>query len=133
MEVVTGVIRLSENVVVENLLITVAVITALVTVGTLIWKAVRPFKVRIDEFLDWHETFRPQWEGMESRHKGEIDTPGVMERLSKIDGEFERNGGNSMKDVMFRVVRDMDSVKTRLDEISQLINRLHADRDKDCP
>ena len=133
MEVVDAVARLSENVVVDNLLVATAIITAIVTVGTLLWKAVRPLKIRVEEFLDWHETFRPQWEGMHGEGPGDIHTPGVMERLSKIDGEFERNGGNSMKDALFRVTRDLESLHFRLDQIDRRIEQLHRDMSKDGP
>lgn len=140
MERLSGLIRLSENAAVENLLVTAAIITAIVTVVTLIWKAVRPLYQRFSAFLDWQEEFRPQWEGYTARHPGDVVTPGVMERLSRIDGQFERNGGNSMKDSIYDlslqvdgIAKGMEELKSDVQSLNKNMRRLHADVSKDCP
>lgn len=140
MEGVTGVIRLAENVIVDNLLVTAAIITALVTVGTLLWKVFRPLKNRVEEFLDWHEHFLSQWEGYHADKPGEVDTPGVMERLSRIDGEFKRNGGSSMKDSVEHLTKEVNDlalvVKKLRDDmgtLSDTIRKLHRDMGENTP
>lgn len=131
MEVV-AIARLSDNAFVDNVLVAAALVTALATVGALIWKAIKPFKVRIDEFLDWHDSFRPQWEGYHGSGPGDIESPGVMERLSRIDGQFQRNGGNSLKDAVVKLTHEVESVSACLEDIRQdmraLSEHLHDDR-----
>ena len=137
MEVINGLIRLSENVIVDNFLVAAAIITALATLLTFLWKAVRPFVARVEGFLDWQEEFRPQWEGVEAEKPGDISHPGVMERLSRIDGEFQRNGGSSMKDVMVRlsgdveaVSKDLQEVRSELCQVSQTLKDVYGDGQK---
>lgn len=140
MEVVVAVVRLSENAVVDNLLVMAAIITAFATLVTLMWRALKPLKVRIEDFLDWQEEFRPQWEGYEAKHQGEISAPGVMERLSRIDGEFHRNGGSSMKDAIVKLSEEIESISTGLSEvqkdvceINRVVKELHEDGKTDTP
>lgn len=126
MEVIVAVGRLSDNVLVDNLLVAAAIITALATVATIFWKAIKPFKERIDAFLDWQEEFRPQWEGMDAEKPGDISHPGVMQRLSRIDGEFQRNGGSSMKDAIVRLTDDVEAVSKDMNEVRQELCKVSA-------
>lgn len=123
MEVV-GISRLSESVLLDNILVVTAVIIAVGTVGTMFWKGVRPLVKRVNAFLDWQDQFRPQWEGMHSANPGDVEVPGVMERLSRIDGEFMRNGGNSMKDTLVRLTREVESIARGLEELREDVKEL---------
>ena len=45
------------------------------------------------------DRFMRDWEG-EEEEPGRDRTPGVMERLNRLDGELSSNGGKSTKDVV---------------------------------
>ena len=47
------------------------------------------------------------WEG-EVAEPGRDATPGVMERLNKLDGELSNNGGKSTKDVVDRLLKNQE-------------------------
>lgn len=68
------------------------------------------------EFTTWWRKFQRDWDG-EPEEPGRARVPGVMERLNRMDGELQRNGGNSLKD---KVCDTDDRVRTfehRLDTI----------------
>lgn len=91
--------------------------TAVLTFCLLLFgKIIAPIIKRISVFLDWLEKFREDWEG-EPEVKGRAATPGVMERLNRIDGEFQRNGGGSMKDTLVAAVAAAQTNGQRLDSV----------------
>jgi hypothetical protein len=55
------------------------------------------------------ELFLRDWSGEEAS-PGRDRVPGVMERLNKLDGEFKRNGGSTMKDAVSRIERSVKDV-----------------------
>lgn len=55
------------------------------------------------------------WEG-EAADIGRDATPGVMERLNKLDGELSNNGGKSLKDTVQRIEKRQDRLEQKLEE-----------------
>jgi len=65
-------------------------------------------------FGTWSKFIR-DWEGEEAAD-GRDATPGVMERLNKLDGELTHNGGKSVKDVVVRTEKRQDRLEQKLEE-----------------
>lgn len=65
-------------------------------------------------FATWHKFMR-DWEG-EPAAIGRDATPGVMERLNKLDGELSNNGGKSLKDTVQRIEKRQDRLEQKLEE-----------------
>lgn len=65
-------------------------------------------------FGTWHNFMR-DWEGEEAAI-GRDATPGVMERLNKLDGELSNNGGKSLKDTVQRIEKRQDRLEQKLEE-----------------
>lgn len=74
-----------------------------------------PWK-RFMAFLEWVEKFQRDWDGEDAR-PGHSATPGVMERINNIDGEFKRNGGSTLKDAVYRTERAVELVNSRLSAV----------------
>ena len=49
------------------------------------------------------------WEG-DPEAPGRSRTPGVMERLNKLDGELSNNGGRSTKDTVDKLLQNQQDV-----------------------
>lgn len=109
----------------------ITVITFFLLIGTRVvaptWKRASKFfkeqdKVlvaadRMSEFLDWHdEKFRPDWDGS-PEDAGHQRTPGVMERLNRIDGEFQRDGNGSLKSQVSTMSTTLGKVKETVDSM----------------
>ena len=88
----------------------VSIITALIGILALIWKVLVPLGKRIKRLFNSLARFAEDWFGDEEA-PGKDRTPGVMERLNKIDGELKHNGGSTMKDALKRV-------ETRVEDIA---------------
>lgn len=85
---------------------TLGVVTgALIGLGVLL----RPAYIRFKEFVDWLERFKRDWEG-EEEEPGRDKTPGVMERLNKLDGELSKNGGKSTKDTVDKLLANQETL-----------------------
>ena len=72
-----------------------AFFTAIASICTFLWMLLRPLReqsARWDQFWD-------DWNGSPAS-PGRDAVPGVMERLQRIDGEFQRNGGSSLMDMV---------------------------------
>lgn len=95
------------------------------TVLTLLTVIFRKPIARFATFLEWVEKFQADWDGEPAR-EGRDHTPGVMERLNAIDGEFKHNGGSTLKDAMYRTERKVDEVSTRL----QVVEKAQRDNDR---
>jgi len=65
-------------------------------------------------FGTWH-SFMRDWEGEEAAI-GRDATPGVMERLNKLDGELSNNGGKSLKDTVQRIEKRQNRLEQKLEE-----------------
>jgi hypothetical protein len=88
------------------------------TVLTLLAFVFRTPLMRFMAFLDWAEKFQKDWDGEVARD-GRDHTPGVMERLNAIDGEFKRNGGSTLKDAMVRTEAAVNLVNKRLEVVER--------------
>lgn len=55
------------------------------------------------------DQFMRDWLG-EEESPGRDRTPGVMERLNKLDGELSNNGGKSTKDTVDKLLRNQENV-----------------------
>jgi len=78
----------------------IAVVTTIVAA---VWALLRPLKRQADRI----EMFWEDWNGTDAR-PGHSAVPGVMDRLASIDGELQRNGGNSLKDQVIGNSRKID-------------------------
>lgn len=78
---------------------------SLIGLGALLTPAYKKTK----KFLNWLERFMRDWEGEESA-PGRDKTPGVMERLNRLDGELSNNGGKSTKDVVDKLFKNQQNV-----------------------
>lgn len=70
------------------------------------------------DFVVWLRKFRTDWDGEDARD-GRDHTPGVMERLNNIDGEFRRNGGATLKDAVVRTEAAVNDVSQRLQVVEK--------------
>ena len=78
-------------------------ISAVAVIVGAVWALLRPLKHQADRI----EMFWSDWNGTPQRpcHSA---VPVVMDRLARIDGELQRNGGNSMKDQVYATSRKVD-------------------------
>jgi hypothetical protein len=84
----------------SNMIITIFATIGVVTAALLgLRQLLEPYKNRLDSMIDWFEDFKRDWSG-EEESPGRDRTPGVMERLNRLDGELSSNGGKSTKDVV---------------------------------
>lgn len=82
----------------------IAVVTTIVAA---VWAMLRPLKRQADRI----EMFWSDWNGTPAR-PGRSAVPGVMDRLASIDGELQRNGGNSLKDQVIHLASQIDQIKS---------------------
>jgi len=68
------------------------------------------------DFFTWWKKFQRDWDGQEAE-PGRDRVPGVMERLNRVDGELQRNGGNSVKDQVVRTGEKIDDMEYRVSAI----------------
>ncbi len=80
----------------------IAVVTTIVAA---VWALLRPLKRQADRI----EMFWEDWNGTDAR-PGHSAVPGVMDRLASIDGELQRNGGNSLKDQVHATSAKLDQL-----------------------
>jgi len=80
-------------------------ISAVAVVVGAVWALLRPLKQQADRI----EMFWEDWNGTPAR-PGHSAVPGVMDRLASIDGELQRNGGNSLKDQVAATVHKVDQL-----------------------
>jgi len=93
----------------------------------LVVKLIAPLFRRISGVVDNWEIFIRDWSGTPSE-PGRDAVPGVMERLNRIDGELQHNGGSSIKDQVRRLETqikkaDLHSRETsaKIEEIYQIV------------
>lgn len=73
-----------------------------------------PVIKRLDREQDERAEFRRAWYG-ESSAPGRDAVPGIPERINRMDGELQRNGGSSLKDAVFDTKRLAEDIMLRLD------------------
>lgn len=100
----------------------VAILAAILT-GVLI-----PLIKRVRKMLTGWDSFIRDWNG-EPAQPGRDATPGVMDRLNNLDGEFKRNHGSTLKDAVSRVEESLEGeegVKEHLKIIDGRLDRVEA-------
>ena len=91
---------------------------ALISLGILL----NPLRKKVKCLGEWFDRFQRDWSG-EEEEPGRSRVPGVMERLSRLDGELSRNGGKSTKDVVNKLDKKVDLMMEAFVEMGQrLIN-----------
>jgi len=77
-----------------------------------------PMWREIKDALHWWRKFQRDWDG-EPEEPGRSAVPGVMARLNMIDGQLQRNGGESLKDKVWdtwEVAHDLNERVTGIEE-----------------
>lgn len=87
---------------------------ALISLGVLL----SPLYKKLKRFMEWMERFMRDWEG-EPEEPGRDATPGVMERLNKLDGELSNNGGKSTKDVVDKLYKNQEKLMEAFVEMGE--------------
>jgi hypothetical protein len=77
---------------------------------------IRPFYREVKDFFHWWKKFMRDWDGT-PEEPGRAKVPGVMERLNRMDGELQRNGGSSLKDKVFETLEKVEGLDHRVDTI----------------
>jgi hypothetical protein len=112
----------------EVLGIVAACIAVLTLIGLIHKMLVKPLRAEINENMVWFKKFQRDWDG-EPAEPGRDAIAGVMQRLNRIDGELQRNGGNSLKDKVYDTLRATESLEKRIEKIegkqSQIIESLN--------
>lgn len=110
---------------------TLMIITGIAaSIGTIIgaWflivKLIAPLFRRTKKLFDTWESFITDWAGSEAA-PGRDAVPGVMERLNRIDGELQHNGGSSMKDQLKRLENEMKKADLHRKEASAKIDEIY--------
>ena len=93
---------------VDDLTWLAGLISVLAVIIGAVWAMLKPLKRQADRI----EAFWEDWQGTPAT-PGRARTPGVMERLQSIDGELQRNGGNSLKDQVCTNSRKLDELATQ--------------------
>lgn len=97
----------------EVLSVVLSAIAALLTVLAMLFRPLfKNFRVALNSWA----SFMRDWNGEEGE-PGRDPAAGVMHRLNKIDGEFKRNGGSTMKDDVAGMKDDIGVIKKGLDRI----------------
>lgn len=100
----------------EILAVVGAAIAVLTLLGLLHRMLLKPVVTEIRETFGWLQKFRRDWDG-EPAEPGRDRVPGVMERLNRIDGELQRNGGASLKDQVIKTREQIEALSFRVDTI----------------
>ena len=90
---------------VDDLTWLAGLISVLAVIVGAVWAMLKPLKRQADRI----EAFWEDWTGAPAG-PGRSAVPGVMERLQSIDGELQRNGGNSLKDQVCTNSRKLDDL-----------------------
>lgn len=91
---------------------------AVTAICTFLWKILQPV---IEQSKRWDQ-FWEDWAGTEES-PGRDAVPGVMERLQRIDGELQRNGGGSLKDMVVQNSERLVRIEQEHVEILKTISK----------
>ncbi len=91
----------------------IAVMSALTMLHKLV---VKPVIAELCDTKNWLRKFQRDWDGEEAS-PGRDRVPGVMERLNRVDGELQRNGGSSVKDKVEMASEHIGSLEERVGAI----------------
>jgi hypothetical protein len=98
----------------------IAAVAGLLGIITLLF---RPLISKVRASLSTWEGFMRDWNG-EELAPGRDPAAGVMQRLNKIDGEFKRNGGSTMKDDVAGMKDDVAGMKESINDIKEGMGRI---------
>jgi hypothetical protein len=101
------------------------VITSLGAILYGIKKAIKTIVINGDERKNAWDTFMRDWVG-EDASLGRDAVPGVMERLNRLDGELQHNGGNSIKDIVVRMDQKFDVFVLEMDRLSERLDKIES-------
>lgn len=96
-------VTFADGIGVDDLTWLAGLISVLAVIIGAVWAMLKPLKRQADRI----EMFWSDWNGTDAR-PGHSAVPGVMDRLASIDGELQRNGGNSLKDQVYATSRKVD-------------------------
>lgn len=82
-----------------------------------------PLLKRVKLLLNDWDHFMRDWRG-EPAEPGRDATPGVMERLNRIDGEFKTNHGSTMKDAVDKLNATTSGINHTLNGENGIVARL---------
>ena len=130
-------VTFADGIGVDDLTRLAELIAVVTTIVAAVWALLRPLKRQADRI----EMFWEDWNGTSAR-PGHSAVPGVMDRLASIDGELQRNGGNSLKDQVIGNSRKIDHLAgqnaaehvdlgSRIDQIKSEVRGWHAVRKKE--
>jgi hypothetical protein len=102
-----------------------AVVTTIGTTAVIAVPVVRKFK----SFTHSWDLFMRDWSGEETR-PGHDAEPGVMERLNNLDGQFKKNHGTSLKDVVDRIEKKINAIDKRLEDGNARFEQIEKELDK---
>lgn len=108
----------ADGVVMDGLTWLAGLISVVAVIVGAVWALLRPLKQQADRI----EMFWADWNGTPKR-PGRSAVPGVMDRLASIDGELQRNGGNSLKDQVY-------ATSAKLDQLAAQNAAEHVDLDR---
>lgn len=100
----------------RNLELIFFVAAGLVSLAGVIRYVFYPIWRETNELLTWWRKFQRDWDGEEAE-PGRTRVPGVMERLNQIDGQLQRNGGESLKDKVCDTHRLAKDLSERMSEV----------------
>lgn len=81
-----------------------------------------PMARKVKKFSSGWDDFMRDWKG-EEPEPGRDKSPGVMERLNNLDGEFKKNGGSTLKDSVARIESKLDESEVRMERIEDRLRK----------
>ena len=80
-----------------------------------IYKLTSPIVKKTKRLMEALDLFTKDWFGDEGDDL-HPRTPGMLERMAKVEAELKHNGGSSIKDAVRRIEKKLTEIDTRLDE-----------------
>lgn len=103
-----------------GVLTSIAVITS--SVIAVLTAVIFPMARKVKNFSSGWDDFMRDWKGAEPE-PGRDASPGVMERLNNIDGEFKKNSGSTLKDAVARIESKLDESDARMERIEDRLRK----------
>jgi hypothetical protein len=100
----------------SNTAITLTAIGGVLAAIVAIYQIFKPLHTKVKKFSEWVGKFMRDWSG-EPEEPGRDRTPGVMERLNKLDGELSNNGGKSTKDVVDKLFANQERIMSIFENV----------------
>lgn len=103
-----------------GVLTSIAIITS--SVIAVLSAVIFPMARKVKKFSNGWDDFMRDWKGEDSE-PGRDGSPGVMERLNNLDGQFKKNGGSTLKDAVARIESKLDESDTRMERIEERLKK----------